>query len=256
MRQQVGLTLYRNVVLTLLLVVLAFTPVARAVTIDWVPVGDPSNLGDSTVALDGTHGQGSVSYNYSISKYDVTVGQYTDFLNAVAKTDTYALYNTAMATNLHSAGIDRSGSAGSYTYSVIGSSADLPVTYVSFGDAARFANWLQNGQPGLETGAGVPQDIHSTEDGAYLLNGTLSSGALTAINRNSFARFAIPTANEWYKAAYYNASTSSYHPYPLGSDTVPVSAPPGSTANTGNFKSSSTGYAVTGSTNLSAVKII
>ena len=33
-----------------------------------------------------------------MGKYDVTVGQYCQFLNAVAATDTYGLYNSYMAT--------------------------------------------------------------------------------------------------------------------------------------------------------------
>ena len=109
-----------------------------------------------------------MAYNYNIDKYDVTVGQYTDFLNSVAATDTYGLYNTSMATDLNIAGISRSGSSGSYTYSVIGSSANLPITYVSWGDAARFANWLQNGQPSGAEGPGT------TETGAYTLNGAIT----------------------------------------------------------------------------------
>ena len=64
---------------------------------------------------DPATGHGAVAYNYSIDKYDVTVGQYTDFLNAVAATDTYGLYHHAsMGTNLNIAGISRSGSSGSY----------------------------------------------------------------------------------------------------------------------------------------------
>ena len=39
-------------------------------------------------------GYGSVGYAYQMGKYDVTVGQYCQFLNAVAKTDTYGLYNS------------------------------------------------------------------------------------------------------------------------------------------------------------------
>ena len=34
-----------------------------------------------------------------------------------------------------------------YAYSLLGNSADAPVTYVNWGDAARFVNWLQNGEP-------------------------------------------------------------------------------------------------------------
>ena len=147
------------------------TPLALAVTIDWVPVGNAGNANDPATG----NLYGGVAYNYSIDKYDVTVGQYTDFLNAVAATDTYGLYNTSMATDLNVAGIARSGSSGSYTYSVIGSSANLPITYVSWGDAARFANWLQNGQP---TGARGRRD--TTETGAYTLNGRPASAVLNA----------------------------------------------------------------------------
>jgi hypothetical protein len=46
----------------------------------FVPVGDPGNAADTT-------GYGSVGYPYQMGKYDVTVGQYCGFLNAVAKTD-------------------------------------------------------------------------------------------------------------------------------------------------------------------------
>ena len=48
----------------------------------------------------------------AIGKYDVTVGQYTAFLNAVAATDTYGLYNPSMATDLNIAGIARVASSG------------------------------------------------------------------------------------------------------------------------------------------------
>ena len=44
-------------------------------------------------------GYGSVGYTYQMGKYDVTVGQYCQFLNAVAETDPYGLYNSDMATD-------------------------------------------------------------------------------------------------------------------------------------------------------------
>src|SRR5262249_38709728 len=115
---------------------------AVAITIDTVPIGNPGNANDPNTG----NIYGGVPYIYSIGKYDVTVGQYTAFLNAVAATDTYGLYTTALATDLHVASISQSGSPGSYTYNVIGS-PNKPITYVSWGDAARFANWLNNGQP-------------------------------------------------------------------------------------------------------------
>jgi formylglycine-generating enzyme len=211
-----------------------------------VPVGNPGNAPDTAVmTTDGTTGYGSVGYNYSIGKYDVTVGQYTAFLNAVAATDIYDLYYARMATDLNIAGISRSGSFGSYTYSVIGS-PNHPITYVSWGNAARFANWLYNGQPnGGET-------LSTTEDGSYYLNGATTDTALSAVTRKCTATWVIPTENEWYKAAYYNPVNNSYFQYPTSSDTVPTSAPPGSTPNAGNFFDDNFNFAVTGSPSLNS----
>jgi sulfatase modifying factor 1 len=226
-------------------VLLFSCPPARAVTISWVPVGNPGNVADTVgMTTDGTTGYGSVPYAYSIDKYDVTVGQYTAFLNSVAATDTYSLYNPSMRTDLNSAGIFRGGASGSYSYSVIGS-ANHPITYVSWGDAARFANWLQNGQPSGAEGPGT------TETGAYTLNGATTNAALNAVTRNAGATIFTPSESESYKAAYYNPGTSSYYKYPFSSSTLPTSAMPGSTPNTGNFYGS-TGFAVTQSTSSSS----
>jgi sulfatase modifying factor 1 len=81
-----------------LLAILSFcgalaAPAAQAITIDTVPIGNPGNPADTAVmTTDGTTGYGSVDHAFRIGKYDVTVGQYTAFLNAVAATDPYGLY--------------------------------------------------------------------------------------------------------------------------------------------------------------------
>jgi formylglycine-generating enzyme required for sulfatase activity len=94
---------------------------------------------------------------------------------------------------------------------------DRPVNFVSWGDAARFANWLHNGQP-----KGV-QDLTTTEDGSYYLNGAMSDAELLAIARGPGATWVIPTEDEWYKAAYHknDGLTSNYWDYPTGSDVAP-----------------------------------
>jgi len=201
--------------------------------IDTVPVGNPGNANDTE-----GDGYGGVAYTYNIGKYEVTAGQYCDFLNAVAATDTYGLYNSTMDGGSHGCQITQNGTSGSYTYDFSGrpsgTEADWvnrPVNYVSWGDAARFANWLHNGQP---TGA---QDLTTTEDGSYFLDGATSNEDLMAITREGDATWAIPSEDEWYKAAYHkdDGVTGNYWDYPTKSDTVPTSeAPPGTDLTNGS----------------------
>ena len=179
--------------------------------IEMVKVGNVGNAADQDFG-DGQFG--AVPYDYSIGKYEVSLTQYTRFLNAVAASDPNGLYNTNMATNLNIAGIERSGSDGSYTYSVIGS-GNRPVTYVSWFDAARFCNWLHN-----DCAAGV-QDASTTERGAYTLDGA-TSGVGIVLNRG--AKYWIPSEDEWYKAAYHHPQSDggpvdSYWDYPTKRDT-------------------------------------
>ena len=94
--------------------------------IEMVKVGNVGNAADAGNTTD-PNVYGAVNYEYSIGKYEVSLAQYTRFLNAVAASDPNGLYNPNMATNLRIAGIERSGENGEYTYSVIGS-GNRPVT--------------------------------------------------------------------------------------------------------------------------------
>jgi formylglycine-generating enzyme required for sulfatase activity len=183
------------------------------VTILLTKVANLGNKADTTVMVtDTTTGYGSVAYAYSIGVEDVTLTQYTAFLNAVAKSDPNGLYNTDLGSFAHVKGIARTGASGSYVYSVIGNGQN-PVTYVSWLDAARFCNWLENGQPTGNQGPGT------TETGSYTLSA--NTGLET---KNAGARWWIPSENEWYKAAYYDPTkggTGGYWSYPTRSGTTP-----------------------------------
>ncbi len=165
--------------LTLVATAAFITSASASISMDWVNVGNP--------------GFGAVAYAYQIGKHEVTNSQYGAFLNAKGASNSGAIYNTNMA----SYGITQSGVSGNYSYSVTGALANRPVVYVSWFDAARFANWMMNGQ-----GSG------DMETGAYTLNGATSG----IINANIGAQVYLPTGDEWYKAAYYNAATTSYDP--------------------------------------------
>lgn len=204
------------------LAAMAELPAQAETIIDFVTVGDPGNAPDDT-------SHGAVPYAYSIGKYEITVQQYCDFLNATSKYgDTYGLYHEG--TSYSEPNIVRSGSVGSYTYSATAAYQNRAVNYVSWGEAARYANWLHNGQP--TTGV---QDLTTTEDGAYYLNGAVGDTALLAVTRKSTAKFFIPTEDEWYKAAYYKGGgdDAGYWEYPTQSDTEP-GWNNNETSNTGN----------------------
>ena len=188
---------------------LASSAFSQGVTIDTVAVGDAGNDGWST------YGHGAVGYQYSIGRYEVTNSQYAAFLNARATTaDPYGLFNLNMAGS--SGGITFSGGpptgfipGSPRTYVAKSGRENSPVNFVSFWDAARFTNWLQNGQ-----GNG------DTETGTY----TLTSGAISAntVTRNPGSTWAITSGDEWFKAAYYKGGglSAGYWDFPTQSDSM------------------------------------
>lgn len=188
---------------------------ATAVTIATVPIGNPGNAADST-------GFGDVGYSFRMGRTEVTNSQYVEFLNAVAMRDNYFLYDARPASNNSQNGIVRTGLQGSYIYAVkapaVGQGPggsdyvydDKPVTYVSWTDAIRFANWLHNGQ-----GAG------DTESGAYTILGGAFPANLSSITRNAGAKWFLPSQDEWYKSAFYDPRTGAYRAYATDSDVKP-----------------------------------
>ena len=154
---------------------------------------------------------GSVGYTYRISKYEVTNLQYTEFLNAVdpAGTNPNSLYSSFMGSHPRGGIAYNAGAVGGSKYSTKTNMGNKPVNYISFFDAMRFTNWLENGQP---TG-GV-----GTESGAYTVywHGFYET-------RNPGATYFITSENEWYKAAYYQPAdqggdADSYWRYPTASN--------------------------------------
>jgi formylglycine-generating enzyme required for sulfatase activity len=191
-------------------------------SLEMVTVGNPGNAGDTRYPSGGVSSFGGVAYTYNIGKYEVTAGQYCQFLNAVARTDTYLLYHPFMnldtAPGYQGCNIKRGGSAGNYTYTVAPDWANRPVNFVHWADAARFCNWLTNGQP---TGN---QGLTTTEDGSYFINGANQNSDFLTMTRKANARYVLPTEDEWYKAAYYDPDKpggAGYWLYATRSNTAP-----------------------------------
>ncbi len=191
-----------NIAVIVLLILTGNAAVQGEVVIETVTVGDPGNAGEpSGGGSVPSRICGAVGYVYNIGKYEVTNAQYAEFLNAVAVTDTYGLYNIMMDSGY--GGIARTGSEGNYTYSTSVGRENMPVNYVSWYDALRFANWMHNGQGG-----------GNTEDGAY----DMSLGS--SVVRKPNAQVFLPTEDEWYKAAYYKGggTGAGYWDYPTETD--------------------------------------
>ncbi|MES2706818.1 MAG: SUMF1/EgtB/PvdO family nonheme iron enzyme [Verrucomicrobiota bacterium] len=225
-------------------------PSRATVSFDMVTVGDPGNVSKAVSTFDATGtaatlNLGAVGYTYRMATEEVTVAQYAEFLNSVdpGGANSLALYNNEMGSNAQSAGIAlTSGAAAGSKYSVLAGTGQHPITFVGFDNAARFVNWLSNGQGGGDT-----------ESGVYAkMGGGSSSGTGTVFTmlHAPSASFWVPSMDEWFKAAYYdptlNSGTGGYWDYATRSDTAPANGYATATADTNHAN-----YAIDGSYTMS-----
>lgn len=165
--------------------------IVQGIDIDFVSIGNAGNAPDTRIMIDGTTGYGSVGYDYSIGKYEVTYGQWDTFVT------------TAGAPT---------GSDGGYDIPPSYTRALQPVTRVSWYEAVQFCNYLTSG----DKSQGVYQfSGDNTDPGAFL--GIDRAEALTVYG----TIYALPTEDEWYKAAYYKPDGSGYSYYANKSNTPP-----------------------------------
>ncbi|MDR2429752.1 MAG: SUMF1/EgtB/PvdO family nonheme iron enzyme [Puniceicoccales bacterium] len=180
----------------------------QGIELEFALIGDVGNLDDTI--LSGGDYRGAVDYEYYISKYAVTQGQWAAFLNAVAtdksaSADILALYNG----NMNSQGYghirrtnDLFDPANKWMYVFQSDYEDRPVVHVSLTDAQRFCNWLTTG---------------NTESGVYDMtsSATVLRDPVASLQPGAVV---LPTENEWYKAAYYdpNKGAGGYYTYSFG----------------------------------------
>ena len=196
------------------------------VTFEWIDVpGNPLNPNPpdpSAINPDTLQPIGSVGTPFRISKREVTNAQYLTFLNAQAlPADPNALYNRFMSRKAQGINFNPECSGCpryeylNARYTVI---ADRAVGNVSYYDALRFANWVNNGCPATPSINANGVNV-ATDRGAYRINA--SSVAANAVAREPGALIFLPNEDEWYKAAYYDVATQSYFQYATSSDDVP-----------------------------------
>jgi formylglycine-generating enzyme len=167
---------------------------ANSFSIDFVPIGNPENPADTTGSPNPA---GSVPYAYRIGKYEISE-------QMVAKANALGMLGIM---------IDVRG-------------PDKPATSVTWFEAAQFVNWLNTstgGTPAYKFDAGGNFQLWEPSDPGYDGSNRF---------RNSLATYFLPSANEWYKAAYYDPAAGVYWDYSTGSDAPPTAVANGTVPGT------------------------
>ncbi|MFM8216451.1 MAG: SUMF1/EgtB/PvdO family nonheme iron enzyme [Pirellula sp.] len=184
--------------------VVSFGSGANQFNMEFVTIGNPGNTADTT---GNPNPAGSVGYSYGIAKYEVSEQM-------------VQVYN-----NLGPVPIINSSRG-----------PKKPVTGISWNESARFVNWLNTSKgftPAYKftaTGA-TADDSRSLQISLWDPTDTLDYDPANRI-RSKRAVFALPSYNEWYKAAYYDPKSGTYFDYPTGSNTAPSITTGGTTPNT------------------------
>ena len=154
--------------------------------IDFMTIGNAGNVNDARYS---TPGYGRVTYEYQISKYEIS----RDMINK--------------ANNIGMLGI---------THVDAGVNPDFPAGGVSWYEAAKFVNWLNTSQ-------GHEEAYKFDSVGNLLLWDVADAWTLGGQNlyRNKGCYYFLPSEDEWYKAAYYDPATGVYYDYPTGGNVVP-----------------------------------
>lgn len=154
---------------------------ANSFEIELVMIGSPGNPPDGFL-----NPAGAVPYTYRIGKYEISEQM------------------IEMANVLGGLGITKDERG-----------PDKPATSVSWFDAARFVNWLN-------TSTGSVPAYKFDASGNFQLWQPVDPGYDPSnLYRNRLATYFLPSADEWYKAAYYDPIAGVYYTYPMGSNNIP-----------------------------------
>ena len=158
-------------------------------------------------------GRGVVESDYRIAQTELTTGDWTEFLNAYAPFIENPLFDVGTVGYAHLPhGEDENG----VPIFVNATSSDRTPVLVSWEASARYCNWLHNDRrtdrDAFETGVYDTSTFTTNPDGSPNHQRDPSPGA----------RFWIPTADQWLKAAYFdpdgNDGEGRWWNYPNGSD--------------------------------------
>jgi len=177
---------------------------ANTFQMEFVPIGNPGNAADTTGF---PRPAGSVGYEYGIGKYEVSGSMIYH-------------YNVNF------------GTPNGLEIPPKSHYPNTPAQEFSWNEAARFVNWLN-------TSTGYHAAYKFTTGGIRdnISLWTSSDVGYDAANpyRNSFAKYVLPSYDEWYKAAYYDPNKpggAGYWLYPTGSNDLPRRVSSGTDPNT------------------------
>jgi hypothetical protein len=162
---------------------------ANSFEIEFVKIGSPGNPADTT---GNPNPAGSVPYVYRIGKYEISEQM-----------------------------IDKANALGNLGITKDTRGPDKPATSVSWFEAAQFVNWLNTSTghtPAYKFDGNGEFQLWTPDDTGYDANNLF---------RNSEAKYFLPSADEWYKAAFYDPATNTWYDFPTGSNTAPTSVASG-----------------------------
>ncbi len=205
----------------------AGTAQAQTYNIDFVTIGDVGNAPYAGDPDGRMADRGRVDYEYRIGRYEVTTGQWMEFVNTFStQSDDYANFARPV---FWGAKIDFSYNGPGRHYILrdnVNTPEMLPVGGISWREAAMFANWLHNDKS---------SDLSAIEDGAYDITTFTYNDDHTYNDQRTHhpdAKFWIPTLDEWLKAAHYDPNKngqgqSGWWEYSIMSDEPPIYGVPG-----------------------------
>jgi formylglycine-generating enzyme len=173
--------------------------------IEFVDIGNPGNVADVTGSPNPV---GSVATAFRIGKFEISEDM-----------------------------IDKANTLGGLFLTKDARGTNKPATNVTWNEAARFVNWLNtsSGFPRAYKFALNPGDAGYTANAQANQNIVAWAPADPGYNpnnlyRNSLAVYWLPSVDQWYKAAYYNANSGTYLDYATGSNAAPTSVTNGTAA--------------------------
>ena len=167
--------------------------------INFVTIGDAGNAPDTTGSPNPA---GAVAYEYRMGKYEISEAM-IDAANAIS---------------------EDAGDPLGITHDNRG--PNKPATRVSWFEAAKFVNWLNTSQ-------GSTPAYKFDDQGVFQLWEPSDPGYDSENRfRNTKAQYFLPSADEWYKAAFYDPVTDLFFDFPNGSDTAPLPVASGTDPNT------------------------